>query len=99
MRTGMLATVLLVALCAAACAAMEPGVRLEAGGKAIDAPIGHLVPCALDWNGDGKKDLVVGLFQGGKVRLYLNQGTDAAPVFRGFSCLQAGAADISLPAG
>jgi len=99
MRTGALAFVLLAVLCAAAFAAMAPGVKLEADGKAIDVPIGHLVPCALDWNADGKKDLIVGVFQGGKIRLYLNQGTDAAPAFKNFSTLQAGGAEISLPSG
>ncbi|HPD14730.1 MAG TPA: hypothetical protein PLE19_07265 [Planctomycetota bacterium] len=99
MRTGAVVLMLLAALCVAATAAMAPGVKLEADGKPIDAPIGHLVPCVLDWNADGKKDLIVGLFQGGKIRLYLNQGTDAAPVFKDFSTLQAGGAEISLPSG
>ena len=34
----------------------------------------------MDWNSDGKKDLVVGT-ETGVVRVYLNTGTDAAPVF------------------
>lgn len=38
-------------------------------------------PCAvLDWDGDGRKDLVVGDGEG-YVNLFLNVGTDAAPVF------------------
>ncbi|MBM4034258.1 MAG: hypothetical protein FJ291_21125 [Planctomycetes bacterium] len=91
---------LLCLLCAAALAgALQEGVRLEADGKAIDVEVGHLVPCALDWNGDGKKDLVVGQFAGGKIRLYLNQGTDAAPAFKDSSFLQAGSKEISLPCG
>ena len=37
----------------------------------------------MDWNNDGKKDLLLGKWQStaGQVRLYLNVGTDAAPVF------------------
>ncbi|MDO8589295.1 MAG: VCBS repeat-containing protein [Armatimonadota bacterium] len=35
--------------------------------------------CVCDWNNDGKKDLLVTHFDG-KVEIYLNQGTDAAPV-------------------
>ena len=69
------------------------------GGKPIDIEVGHLVPCTLDWNGDGKKDLIVGQFAGGKIRLYLNQGTDKAPEFGDFSFLEAGGEQISLPAG
>jgi hypothetical protein len=41
----------------------------------------------VDWNGDGKKDLLTGEANG-TVRIYLNTGTDAAPVFSGFTFLQ-----------
>ncbi len=77
----------------------HPGVKIEAGGQPIDVEIGHLVPTVADWNGDGKKDLVVGQFQLGKIRLYLNEGSDSAPLFKQFTYLQAGGAEISLPAG
>jgi hypothetical protein len=86
-------------LCSAAFGAVQEGVRLQAGGEVIDVDIGHLVPCATDWNGDGKKDLIVGQFSGGKIRLYLNQGTDSKPVFKDFKYMKAGGAEISLPAG
>ena len=86
-------------LCSSAGAAMRNGVRLEAGGEVIDVEIGHLVPCVTDWNEDGRKDLVVGQFSGGRIRLYLNYGTDSEPVFNRFSYLQAGGAEIRLPAG
>ena len=52
-----------------------------------------------DWNEDGRKDLLVGQFSGGRIRLYLNQGTDGAPVYKDFSYLQAGEKEIRLPAG
>ncbi|HNY26524.1 MAG TPA: VCBS repeat-containing protein [Candidatus Sumerlaeota bacterium] len=79
--------------------ALQKGFRVEADGKPIDGEIGHLVPCVTDWNNDGKKDLIVGQFGGGKIALYLNQGTDAAPVFSKPEYLKAGGAEISLPAG
>ena len=41
---------------------------------------GNAVPVAFDWDMDGKKDLIVGDFHG-KVWLFKNIGTDAAPVF------------------
>jgi hypothetical protein len=94
--TGGLA-VLLFLLCSAQAAEFQQGVKLEADGKPIDVEVGHLVPCVVDWNGDGKKDLLVGQFAGGKIRLYLNQGTDNAPVFKDFTYLQAGGKEISLP--
>ena len=84
-------------LCAAQAAEFQPGVKIEADGKAIDVGRGRLVPPAVDWNGDGKKDLLVGQYKDGKIRLYLNQGTDNAPVFKDFTYLQAGGKVISLP--
>ncbi len=75
------------------------GVLIQVAGKPIDIEIGHLVPRACDWNNDGKKDLLVGQFSGGVIRLYLNQGTDAAPVFEDSTVLNAGGKPIKLDAG
>jgi hypothetical protein len=49
----------------------EP-VRLEAAGKRIrvESP-GYAAPCLHDVNGDGRKDLVVGQFSGGKMQIFL----------------------------
>jgi hypothetical protein len=78
----------------------HPGVKLEAAGIPIDIEVGHLVPCVSDWNGDGKKDLLVGHFAGGGVQLYLNEGTHEKPVFnQAGKPLQAGGHPISLAAG
>lgn len=38
-----------------------------------EAP-GFAAPTCFDVDGDGKKDLVVGQFNGGKIRVYRNQG-------------------------
>ncbi len=54
--------------CSIAFAALRDGVRIEADSEVIDVKIGHLVPCATDWNNDGKKDLIVGQFDGGRIR-------------------------------
>jgi hypothetical protein len=43
----------------------------------------------VDWNNDGKKDLLVGE-QAGYLRIYLNTGTDASPVFSGYSLVKVG---------
>ncbi|MFC1492425.1 hypothetical protein ACFL6O_00575 [candidate division KSB1 bacterium] len=77
----------------------DQGVRILSDGKPIDVEIGHSVPTVADWNNDGKKDLVVGQFGKGKIRLYLNQGTDSRPAFNGFEYLKAGGKEISLPSG
>lgn len=94
---------LLALICAlavgAAGAEFQEGIPLKAGGEVIDVTQGHLMPTVMDWNDDGKKDLVVGQFKGGRIRLYLNEGSDAAPAFGASKFLEAGGAEIRLPAG
>lgn len=48
-------------------------VRLKAGSDYVktEAP-GYAAPCWFDVDGDGKKDLIVGQFAGGKMRVYKN---------------------------
>ena len=79
--------------------AMREGVKIEPDGKPIDIEIGFLVPCVTDWNNDGKKDLIFGQFDKGKIRLYLNYGADNDPKFKDFTYLSAGGEEISLPYG
>ncbi len=64
-------------------------------------PIKYLIACpwAGDWDGDGKKDLLLGVFDGGMVLLYTNSGTNNAPVFTTGSPLEAGGSQIVLSSG
>jgi hypothetical protein len=41
----------------------------------------------------------VGQYEQGKIRLYLNENTDAMPVFSTWSYMQADGVDIQLPYG
>ena len=77
----------------------QEGIKLTTGEEPIDIRIGHLVPTIADWNNDGKKDMIVGQFAGGKINLYLNQGTDELPKFGEPIFLKAGGEEVSLPAG
>jgi len=47
----------------------------------------YSAPLMTDWNGDGKKDLLVGQFELGRLRFYPNIGENDAPVFDGFEYL------------
>lgn len=45
----------------------------------------------MDWNNDDKKDLIIGeSYNNAHVRIYLNVGTDANPMFNGYSYLYCG---------
>lgn len=57
---------------------MAEGVFLRAHGADISVG-GRAAPVTDDWNGDGKKDLIIGNMDGNIV-IYLNRGTDEAPV-------------------
>jgi len=81
---------------------LGPGEFVQAGGVDVDVP-GYSVPSYVDWDGDGRNDLVIGEGGGGvvegKVRVYLNVGTHCEPQFEGYLYAQSGAADLVLPGG
>jgi hypothetical protein len=76
----------------------EPKLVMD-GDQPINVEVGHAAPYVYDIDGDGKKDLIVGQFGGGKVRVYLNKGTKSEPRFQGFTYLQAGGGDATVPYG
>jgi hypothetical protein len=45
---------------------LQPPVRILAGNKPIDVTTGHAAPYVLDFDGDGRKDLLVGEFGDGE---------------------------------
>lgn len=74
----------------------ELGVAVPVCDAAATLSVGNdSSPTVADWNNDGRKDLIVGQRQDGKVRLYLNRGTDEVPRFSGFAYLQCARQDIT----
>ena len=76
MRLVLLSTLLVGgALTIGKAAEFRPPVRLEAGGAPVrvESP-GYAAPCWADIDGDGRKDLLVGQFNEGKIRVYRNLG-------------------------
>jgi hypothetical protein len=69
---------------------------LEVGGATIVGGGGESAPYVLDWNNDGKKDLLVAGRDGG-ITLYQNVGSDAAPQLTAGIALTADGASISVP--
>lgn len=59
----------------AAAAEFEKPVRLYGGDTAVrvESP-GYAAPCWADVDGDGKKDLLVGQFNQGKIQVFKNLG-------------------------
>ena len=76
----------------------EPGVRIKDGNGDIGAGtmVMYSAPHVVDWNDDGNKDLLIGIFLGGNVLLYLNEGTNNSPAFTTSSKIQADGNDLSV---
>ena len=75
---------------------LELPVAIQSGGEDIMAQGGHATPETVDWNNDGKKDLLFGQHTSGWIRLFLNVGTDENPVFDSSQVLMAAGAPLSV---
>lgn len=53
----------------------QPPIRMMAGESPVrvESP-GYAAPCWADIDGDGRKDLLVGQFRGGKIHVHKNLG-------------------------
>jgi hypothetical protein len=73
----------------------EPPVRLKVGDAAIrvESP-GYAAPCLADLNGDGKKHLLVGQFNKGKIQVFKHLGAEK---FATGNWLQAEGKDAEVP--
>ena len=60
----------------------SPILLRDRKGQPIDAgDRGHAAPFFIDIDLDGKRDLLVGDFNDGYCRVFLNRGTDTYPIF------------------
>ena len=67
---------------------------VKSEGKSIDVGT-YSHPFAVDYDLDGKKDLLVGTHDG-KAALFINTGNNSAPAFSDYSFLKAGGEDIDV---
>lgn len=70
-----------------------------AGNEPLNVERGFAAPWYTDWDGDGVRDLLVGQFGDGKLRIYLNTGTDTRQEFSDFFYFQAAGAEGKVPVG
>jgi WD40 repeat protein len=69
-------------------------VQVGNPGSKIDIDVGsRATSTVVDWNNDGKRDLVVGALDG-KVRVFINQGSDTSPDYRTEQFVQDAGADL-----
>ena len=92
----------LICICTGALWADAPrsaqAVQLYNGANPLDVGK-NSIPCVVDWNNDGRKDLLMGEFTYGYITLYLNSGTDLNPVFNFGTKVQSGGAPITVTYG
>lgn len=93
-----------VAMLAAAVAAnageLASPVQLTAGGEPLDVGgVGYAAPFVADFDGDGVRDLLVGEFKGGNLRIYPNRGTNTDPRFDEHVAFMDGSESGRVPAG
>ena len=62
-----------------------PQLLIGDEGPLLAEQHGLAAPAIHDWNGDGRRDLLIGEFETGEcwIRIYLNHGSDEAPAFSG----------------
>jgi hypothetical protein len=74
------------------------GLFAQANGRDLLVPSGRSSPVVMDVDGDGKKDLLTGNTDG-QILFYKNVGTDALPIFSGYTMVQSNGVPIDLAGG
>lgn len=77
----------------------DGGTLLQVGqpGTKTNIDVGSRATCTVvDWNSDGRKDLVVGAYDG-RIHLFINEGSDDAPDFLSETFAQEDSLDLYVP--
>jgi hypothetical protein len=75
----------------------EKPFRLMAGDEFVQVSRGYAVPTLFDIDRDGNRDLVVGEFDQGQIRVFRNTGTGDFPVYSRHEYLAVGGDNVRLP--
>jgi hypothetical protein len=79
----------------------DGGTLIEVGptGSKMTIDVGaRATPSTVDWNNDGRKDLIAGALDG-RIHILINEGSDAAPDFLAVTFAQEGGSDLVVPSG
>jgi hypothetical protein len=77
-----------------------PPVQVQAASRPIDVERdGHSAPFLADFDGDGVRDLLVGQFHEGGLRVYRNVGTNREPKFGAYTWFQVEGGPGRVPEG
>jgi hypothetical protein len=69
----------------------------QPGAKVTMSVVGRATPEVVDWNNDGRRDLVVGALDG-RIHVFINQGADSAPDFRSDTLVLVSGVTLTVPA-
>jgi hypothetical protein len=79
---------------------LRPPVPVLVDGQPLDVGRdGHSAPFVGDFDGDGRRDLLVGQYHEGRLRVYRNRGEDRRPQFRDFTWFEADGRPGRVPEG
>jgi len=75
----------------------DSGTALQVSSPKRNINVGlRATPTVVDWNNDGKKDIVVGAYDG-RIHIFLNEGTDTEPDFLIEAFAQENGSDLTVP--
>ncbi len=77
---------------------LEEKVHIYDGANPLQVN-SHSATTVVDWNNDGKKDLIVSQFYWGWVYLFINQNTNSDPRFDGGSLIESNGSPITTTYG
>ena len=75
----------------------RPRLLQAAGKPMVLAGTWSAAPIVVDWDGDGREDLIVGDTTGGRLRFYRNIGKRTAPEYAASEWVRVGGVPLQLP--
>ena len=78
---------------------LSAGRTVQDGSRELIIDWSQAAPNVVDWNNDGKLDLVVGQRKYSMIQVFLNQGTVTEPVFNGSFLVQNAGTNLTFDYG